>query len=254
LSSEATGAAALWGSADYKRLAERFAPIHDELVERLAPAVGIEWLDVATGTGAVALRAARAGATVTGLDISPDLIEVAKANAGTLPVTFDLGDAQALPYADQAFDVVSSCFGAIFAPDHSAVAAELHRVCRGRLGLMNWVPIPQLWDVFARFEREPPEGRDMFEWGKAEYVESLLGADFDLEIEEKTWILEGADGEELYQLWFRAAPPYKATIESFDDVRREEFKREYIEYCEQYRQGDRVAVPRPYLLVLGKRR
>jgi SAM-dependent methyltransferase len=254
VSSETTDAAELWGSADYDRIAERFAPVHDELVERLAPAAGTEWLDVATGTGGVALRAARAGANVTGLDISPGLLEVAEAKAEGLPVTFEVGDAEALPYADGSFEVVSSCFGAIFAPDHAAVAAELARVCRGRLGLTTWIPNPDLRDLYARFGVDSPEGREPFEWGKTDYLEQLLGDAFELESDEGTWFLEGANGEEHYELWAQAAPPFKAMVESLDNAQREEFRRAYIEYCEGFRAGDRVAVPRRYLLVFGQRR
>jgi hypothetical protein len=235
-------------------MAERFAPVHDRLVLRLAPSAGVTWLDVATGTGAVALRAALAGATVTGLDIAPGLLEVAEAKAGDLPVRFEVGDAEALPYEDGSFEVVSSSFGAIFAPDHSAVAAELARVCRGRLGLTTWVPSPELAGLLSRFDIEPPEGHARFEWGKREYVEGLLGDAFDLEIEEGTWILEGADGEELWELWSQAAPPFKVMVESLEEARRDEFHRAYVEYCEGYRDGDRVAVPRPYLFVFGERR
>src|SRR5919199_6307091 len=105
-------------------MAERFAPIHDELVARLSPARGERWLDLGTGTGEVALRAARAGAFVTALDIAPKLLAEArgKAVAAGLQIRFDEGDAQALPYADASFDVVSSSFGVVFPPDQEAVA------------------------------------------------------------------------------------------------------------------------------------
>src|SRR5438270_6491436 len=139
--------AEVWGSADYERLSERFAPIHAELVEALAPAPGTGWLDVATGTGAVALLAARAGAGVVGIDFAPRMIELARAKAGTLPVRFELGDAQALPYADGEFDVVSSVFGVIFAPNHEAAARELARVGRQRLGLATWCPNRELAEL-----------------------------------------------------------------------------------------------------------
>src|SRR5205085_8035119 len=125
----------------------------DELVGRLQPGPGVRWLDVATGTGGVAIRAARAGADVTGVDIAPRLLEQARAKADGLPIRFDEGDVQRLPYADASFDVVSSVFGAIFAPDHEAVARELARACapNGRLGLTAWVPNVELTELFRRF-------------------------------------------------------------------------------------------------------
>src|SRR5439155_3047742 len=100
-------AAEIWGSADYERLSERFAPVHAQVVALLDPAPGTRWLDVTTGTGAVALLAARAGADVVGVDIAPRMIELARAKAETLPVQFEVGDAEALPYPDAEFDAVS---------------------------------------------------------------------------------------------------------------------------------------------------
>ena len=100
--------AELWSGGRYELVAARFAEIHDALVEGLAPRAGEHWLDVATGTGEVALRAAHAGAEVTGLDIAPRLLEQARSQSSD--VQWVEGDAQSLPFADGAFDVVSSSF------------------------------------------------------------------------------------------------------------------------------------------------
>ncbi len=250
-----SGAAAeCWGSAEYERLAERFAPIHDEVVARLEPAAGVRWLDVATGTGGVAIRAARAGADVVGIDIAPGMIEGARAKADALPIVFEVGDAQALPYEDASFDVVSSAFGAIFAPDHRATAAELGRVGRARLGFTSWRHSDELAEVYGRFGFDTPEGREPFRWGNEAYVEELLGPYYELSIEPGTWVLEGGSGEDIWELWSRAAPPFKARLAQMDDGTREAFHKAYVEYCERYRVGDRVAVPRDYLFIVGKRR
>ena len=246
----------LWGSADYDRLAQRFADVHDEVVRRLEPRPGVRWLDVATGTGAVALRAARVGAQVTGIDIAPGLLAQARASAGALAIRFDEGDAERLPYPDGDFDVVSSVFGAMFAPDHAAVARELARVCRpgGRLGLASWRPSAELTALYRGFGLDPPEGPQPFEWGREEYVDELLGEAFELEHERRTWLLEVEDGEAVWELWSNAAPPFRAMVESLDPGERERFHEAYVAYCERYGTGARVAVPREYLLVLGRRR
>ena len=245
----------MWGSADYDRVALRFAGVHDELVQRLEAAPGVRWLDVATGTGRLAIRAARAGADVTGLDIAPRLLEQARANADGLAIRFDEGDAEHLPYGDASFDVVSSAYGAIFAPDHEAVARELGRVCRpgGRLGLTAWEPSAEIAELYARFGIHPAEGPQPFEWGREEHVRRLLGRDFSLEIEQRTWILEAADGEAFWELWSTGAPPFKAMLAELGN-RLDEFHAAYVEYGERYRTGDTVSVPRTYLLVLGRRR
>ena len=252
-----TQAAEMWGSADYERIARRLADVHDELVARLRPGPGVRWLDVATGTGAVAIRAARAGADVTGVDIAPRLLTQARANADGLPIRFDEGDAQRLPYPDASFDVVSSVFGAIFAEDHEAVARELGRVCvpGGRLGLTAWLPNAELTELFRGFGLDPPEGRQPFDWGREEYAKRMLGRDFELETELRTWFLTVPDGEAVWELWSTAAPPFRAMVADLDPDVRERFHEAYVEYAERYRrpEGD-VSVPREYLLVLARRR
>lgn len=180
------------------------------------------------------------------------MVERAREKAPDL--RFELGDAQAIDAADGSFDVVSSCFGLIFAPDHEAVAGELARVCSGRVGLTAWEPMAELRDLYAEFELVPPEGSEPFEWGKAPYVEALLGGAFELEIESHTWHAEVEDGEELWELWSRSAPPFKAMIEEMEPERREAFRDAYVAYGERYREGDGIRVPRHYLLVLGRRR
>ncbi|MGH7359827.1 MAG: class I SAM-dependent methyltransferase, partial [Candidatus Rokuibacteriota bacterium] len=121
-----------WGAAPFERISETFADIHDRLVARLAPRPGETWLDVATGTGPLASRAARAGATVVGVDLAPNLIATARqlAAAARLAIQLEIGDCERLAHPAATFDVVVSSFGTIFAPDHAVVAAELARVCR----------------------------------------------------------------------------------------------------------------------------
>ena len=251
-----TDAGELWGSADYDRVARRFAGVHDEVVRRLRPEPGVRWLDVATGTGEIALRAARAGADVAGVDIAPLLLAQARAKAGDLPIRFDEGDAERLPYPDAAFDVVSSVFGAMFAPDHVAVARELARVCRpgGRLGLAAWLPNPELAELYHGFGFDPPEGVQPFDWGREEYVEERLDGDFELELERRVWLLEVEDGEAAWELWSSAAPPFRAMLQELEPGELERFHEAYVAYCERYRTGDRIAVPRAYLLTFGRRR
>ncbi len=247
----------MWADADYERVAERFAAIHDELVAALEPAPGVRWLDVATGTGEVALRAARAGADVTGLDLSEGLLEQARAKvqAEGLPLTLDLGDAQALPYEDSSFDVVSSNFGVIFAPDHEAAANELARVCRGggRLGVTVWRPKPALSALYERFQEEPPASQPEA-WGDEERLRSLLGNAFELELHERVWSLEAESAEALWEFAAAAIPPLKAFAESLEATRRDEFRAAMVEYWRGFESDGEVSEPRPYLLVLGRRR
>jgi SAM-dependent methyltransferase len=245
-----TTAAELWGAGEYERIAERFAPIHDELVARLAPRRGERWLDVATGTGEVALRAARAGAEVAGVDIAPKLLEQARAKSPE--IEWVEGDAQALPFADASFDVVSSNFGVIFAPDPDAAARELARVCRGRLGLTAWRPNEGLHAICARFAEEEAPRTDA--WGSEEGVGALLGGAFELELEERVWNLEGQSPEDVWKLMSTGAPPVKALVDSLEPARRQEFRAEMLDYWGRFRTRDGVSEPRRYLLVVGRRR
>ena len=200
------------------------------------------------------MRAARAGAEVTGLDIAPRMLELAHAKPGAGAIQFDLGDARSLPYDDAAFDIVASNFGIVFAPDQEVVAGELARVTRpgGRLGLTAWYEKPQLDEIFARFGRT--SNIDSYVWSRPDELERLLGDAFELELHERVWQLEGASGEEVFEFWSRTAPPTKAYLEQLDAETRERVREALVQYWEGYRDGDRVREPRRYLLVLGTRR
>jgi SAM-dependent methyltransferase len=202
----------------------------------------------------VALRAARAGAEVTGLDSSSGMVERARRKGEGLGIRWDVGDAQELPYADASFDVVSSNFGVIFAPDRAAAAAELARVCRagGRLGMTAWRPKPGRDAVYARFRPEPLVSID--EWGDEGEVERLLGGDFELTIEDRLWHLEGETPEEVFEMMAESAPPTKAFLDSLDAETHAAARAALIGYWAEFRQNGGVREPRPYLLILGVRR
>ena len=246
--------AELWGAADYERIAERFAPIHDALIAALDVKAGDRVLDVATGTGEVALRAARLGARVTGLDLAPVLLEQArvKADRESLAVEWVEGNAEALPFDDGSFDVICSCFGVIFA-DAEAAARELARVCRsgGRLGLTVWQPNAGLHRIYRKFDSrdDPPE-----RWGEQSRLQELLGADFELRIEERVWTLDGDTPEDVWELMTTAAPPVKAFVQKLGPEQLAAFRAEMLEHWRGFEQDGRVVEPRGYLLVSGQRR
>jgi SAM-dependent methyltransferase len=259
LSSSMEEAREIWGHGTYERLAARFAPVQDQLIELLGVAKGDRVLDLATGTGEVAVRAARSGASVTGIDMAEPMLAKARARAeqDRVAITFDLGDVEYLPYDDARFDVVVSNFGVIFAPDHANVAAELARVSRpgGRLGFTAWKPNPKLGELYRRFTEEPIEGREVFEWGREDHVEDMLGEDFELEFVDGTLWLEADSAEEIWELFSQSAPPVIALLKQLGDDEGEEFHRAFVELYEGYGTSDGgVRVPRRYLLVLGRRK
>jgi SAM-dependent methyltransferase len=244
-------AADTWSGASYERIAETFAPIHERMVEALAIEPGAHVLDVACGTGGVALRAARAGAAVTGIDISADQLAKARraAEEEGLTIRFDEGDCQELPYGDAEFDAVASAFGAIFAPDQERTGAELARVCRpgGRLALTAW-PKDKWSEVSERAGRTFPPGPDSREWAREEHVRSLLGEAFDLELQTGVWRIEAASGEELWELASTSMPPLRAWLAEQSDEARAHAKRVYLEHLAS------GVLARDYVLVLGTRR
>jgi SAM-dependent methyltransferase len=249
----------LWGRGTYERLAARFGPVQDQLVAHVEIEPGERVLDVATGTGEVAFRAARAGAQVSACDVAEPMLEKARRAAAEqgLQIEFDQADVEYLPYDDRSFDVVLSNFGLIFAPDHANVAAELGRVTRpgGRLGFTAWKPNAKLGELYRRFDEDPIEGREAYEWGREDHVGDMLHEDFDLEFEDGTLWLEAGSGEEIWQLFSESAPPVIALLQRLDGERAGQFHEAFVEFYEGYRVKDGgIRAPRRYLLVSGRRR
>jgi SAM-dependent methyltransferase len=251
-----------WGAAPFENVEDSLAVMHDDLVRRLDPQPGEEWLDVGCGPGGVAMRAARAGADVTGVDLSDVMIETARRRADEegLQIAYDVGDAEQLPYGDGSFDVVSSSVGAFIAPDQHAVAGELARVVRvgGRLGLTAWRPgsrVERGVKLSAQFGPPPPEGvGNPFDWGREEHVAELLGDAFELEFHAGDAPDGGPSGEALWEYFLAGVGPMRMLYESLDPGRREEFHRAAVAMYEEDRVGDEIVLPGPYLLTLGRRK
>ena len=252
----------MWGNGPSERITATLTDIHNLVIERLEARPGIEWLDAASGTGAVALLAAERGATVTGQDLAPALIDRARelgAERG-LDVQFDVGDAEQMSYAAASFDAVSSTCGVMFAPDHGGVARELARVTRpsGRIALACWTPeggLGQMFGMMRPFLPPPPEGvGSPFAWGKEDHVRDLLGESFELEFEQHDSFLRTADGEEYWELFSSSYGPTKTAAEALEPERREEFHQTWVDFFEAHREGDEVVHHREYLLTLGTRR
>jgi ubiquinone/menaquinone biosynthesis C-methylase UbiE len=250
----------MWGNGPYQRVTETIVDLHEVVVERLEPAPGVRWLDLACGTGAVAEAAAAAGAEVVGIDLAPALIDTARQRAAELGLEIDyrVGDCEALDLDDASFDVVSSTCGVMFAPDHAAVASELARVTRpgGRIGLANWTPtggLARMFKVMAAFQPAPPPSSP-FDWGDEATVEGLLGDAFELTLEEHVSTLRVESGEAYWELFSTSYGPTKTLSDSLGD-RREELHRAWVDFFEnEYRDGDEIVHTREYLLVLGQRR
>lgn len=175
----------IWASGSYATVAERLIdevpPRH--LLERIGVEPDMEVLDLATGTGNVAIRAAAMGGRVTGLDLTPELFDRARERAGEASVEVEWveGDAEALPFEDGHFDRVLSTFGIQFAPRHEVAAREALRVTRpgGTVGLINWTPQGLLGQVLkavgSRMPKPPEYASPPPLWGDEKHVRELLG-------------------------------------------------------------------------------
>ena len=256
--------AQVWSNGPFEDVADTIASVHVDVVEALEPRNGERWLDLGCGSGGVTELAAARGARVTGIDLSPRLVEVARARAaaGGYDIEYAVGDCQDLVgIADASYNVVSSSVGVMFAPDHAATARELARVVRpgGRIGLASWTKEGAVGDLFramAPFQPPPPEGAGSpFVWGDAGSVTALLGSAFDLSFEKRINVVEQESSEAYWQLMKRAYGPTKSLAESLDAERAEELHRAVLEHCDEHATpAGSFRQEREYLLALGIRR
>lgn len=255
-------AAATWDSAgeDYERVSLQLADAIDETVALLAPKPGERILDLGTGTGLAARRAAVRGADVVAIDLGAELIEIARRFAGQegRKIDFRVADAEKLPFEDGSFDGILSTFGVMFVSHPEEAACELARVCRqgGRIALAAWAPYSS---VAAKFEihrkyMPPSKTPSPFEWGIADFLLDLLGGEFDLRFETGITTLRLSSSEEAWDLFSRGYGPTRTLAESLPKARREEFRKDFLKYYEGYRSKvGGIQVPREYLVALGTR-
>ena len=173
----------IWSNGDYGKIAWITVPLASELCAAVDLRPGAHVLDVACGTGHVAVEAARRFCHATGIDFVPGLVEVARRRALAEGLTVDLqvADAENLPFPDNSFDAVLSAIGVMFTADHERAAAELVRVCRpgGRIGLANWTAegfIGRLLKTVGAHVAPPPAAQPPTRWGSEEIVAELLGS------------------------------------------------------------------------------
>ncbi len=175
---------ALWASGDYPAVAAELIPsLGPELVRACGVRPGQRVLDVAAGSGNAAIPAAVAGAAVTASDLTPELFDVGRRIAAEHDVELEWieADAEALPFADNSFDVVMSCVGAMFAPHHQVTADELVRVARpgATIGMINWTSEGFIGNLFATmkpYAPPPPPGASAPPlWGDEAHVRELFG-------------------------------------------------------------------------------
>lgn len=193
------GQRAMWSAGDYPSIAEFIEDGSLRTLARLGVESGDRLLDVATGSGNAAIPAAQAGATVIGLDLTPELFDAARERAANAAVEIDWieGDAEDLPFDDDSFDKVVSVFGAMFAPRHQRAADEIVRVTKpgGRFAVTAWTPEGLNGQMFittgSHMPAQPPEFQPPVLWGTEDHVRSLFeGSGAELEFERAAVKLE----------------------------------------------------------------
>ena len=214
-------------------------PVAAQLVKFAGITAGEEVLDVATGTGVVAVTAARMGARVSGLDLTPTLLEAGRENAriADVEVSWKEGDAEALPYPDASFDVVVSEFGHMFAPRPDVAIAEMRRVLKpdGRVAFATWPPEHFVGQFFAFISRYspplPPGAAPPPLWGNPTVVIERLATGFQAPFFARgTMLFPALSLEHLREFMERSIGPMQKMIEGFgtDTQKLAAVRREFV--------------------------
>ena len=225
--------AATWANGDFGVIAKTLMPAANDLIDSLEIGPGSKVLDVACGSGNLAIVSSRKGADVKGVDIVEDLIRQSKerANEEDLNIEFITGDAESMPYPDNEFDFVVTMFGAMFCPRPDVTAKELFRVCKpgGKVAMANWTQNDFAEDFFgtiSRFAPPPPPGMAKpNEWGEEEIVKQRFG-DYASNIEftkRTTELVYDADPAGTTEAFVKYFGPIKTVYEMLDDEKKKEF-------------------------------
>ena len=256
---------AMWAAGDYPRMVDTFLlPVGPRLVEACGIEPGMRVLDVAAGTGNASIPAARAGASVTASDLTPELLAAGRRTAEAEGVELEWveADAENLPFEDGSFDVVMSAIGVMFAPHHQASADELVRVCRpgGTVGLLSWTPDGMLGALFATmkpFAPPPPAGAQPPPlWGSEEHLRGLFGERVQFHTLDRDVLeISAFERPREYGEHFKAhyGPTIAARANAARDGREAQFDEALDAFCDEWNRGtaDRARFEKEYLLAVG---
>lgn len=256
---------ATWDSGDYANVADRYViPVGAAAIEAAGELRGADVLDVATGSGNAAIPAALAGARVTGLDLAPSLLAVAaeRSHEAGVEVEWVEGDAEALPFEAESFDVALSVVGVQFAPRHEVVAGEIARVVRpgGRIVLCSWTPrgfIGQFLKTVAPRMPKPPAGASPPPlWGDEDHVSDLF-APHGVRFEHELGLAEFSHGSAAGFVDYMAAsygPLVKARERLTPEGSWADLRSELIALCERFNTAsDGFTAEAEYLIAVGSK-
>ena len=255
---------ATWASGDYHMIGTQILLVSELLIEAVDVHSTDHVLDVATGSGNAAMAAARRGCTVVGIDYVPALLDRARRRTETEGLVADYveADAEALPFADASFDVVTSVFGAMFAPDQVQTAKELARVCRpaGRIGLVAHTPdgfIGQLFKTIAGHVPPPAGLESPIRWGTEERLHELFDdVSADMRVERRTFAFRYPSPEAYVDYWRRFYGPTMKAFEAVGPSGSAALEADLLALIERFNRADdgTMIVPSGYLEVVITKR
>ncbi|MGE5245765.1 MAG: class I SAM-dependent methyltransferase [Betaproteobacteria bacterium] len=251
---------AAWASGDYGFIGTTLQIVGESLCEAVDLRAGSKVLDVAAGNGNCSLAAARRWCDVTSTDYTPALLDEGRrrADADRLAIRFREADAEALPFADGAFDVVLSSFGVMFTPNHGRAASEMLRVCRsgGRIGMANWTPgsfVGKLFAVVGRYAPPPAGLTPPSRWGVEDHLEDLFGASAsEIHTTRRDFVFRyrsAAHWVDVFRTWYG---PVHKTFASLSPEAQAQMEQDLIDLIGQFnRSGDStMKVPAEYVEVV----
>jgi ubiquinone/menaquinone biosynthesis C-methylase UbiE len=255
---------AAWSSGDYAVVGTTLQIVGEELCEALDVRPGQKVLDVAAGNGNVTLAAARRWCDVVSTDYVPGLLERGqlRAKAEGLPVKFQVADAEALPFADAAFDVVVSTFGVMFTPDQDKAASELLRVCKrgGKIGLANWTPegfIGQLFKTLGQYLPPPAGARSPALWGTRSRINEMFETSAEsIKAERRHFTFRYHSPDHFLQIFRSYYGPMLKAFAALDETNREGLSHDLLALIGRLNTATdgTMIVPSQYLEVVITRR
>lgn len=252
-----------WSAGNYSVVGVTLQIVGETLCEALDVRAGQSLLDVAAGNGNCSLAAARRYCEVTSTDYVEELLRRGeqRAAAEELSIRFEVADAEALPYADNSFDLIISSFGVMFAPDQDRAAAELLRVCRpgGKIGLANWTPDSFIGRLFKTIGAYIPPAAGLKSpalWGDRGRIDELFAAGADVAAVEKHFVLRYRSADHWIETWRSIYGPLQKAFDSLDSGKQSALAddlRALIESLNVAEDGTMV-VPSKYLEIVATKR
>jgi ubiquinone/menaquinone biosynthesis C-methylase UbiE len=255
---------AAWTAGDYSVVGTTLQIVGERLCETLDVRSGQRVLDVAAGNGNVSLAAARRFCDVTSTDYVPALLERGQLRAESegLEISFQEADAEQLPFDDASFDIVTSSFGVMFAPDQNRAAAEMLRVTRpgGKIGLANWTPesfIGQLFKTLGKHLPAPAGLKSPSLWGTRDRLHELFEGDSNtIEITRETYVWRYKSPRHWLELWREVYGPLQKAFGALDAAAQKELATDLLALIDRNNVADdgTMVVPAEYVEVVVTRR